>query len=98
MKPIILIHPFQVHAEQEQEFLNAWHTVDHYMQTQQGFIATQLHRALNTDHLATFRFINVAQWQNVESFQAAIHNDTFKRLAKIVLKFSRGPGLYEVCN
>jgi heme oxygenase (mycobilin-producing) len=98
MKYITLIHPFKVDAQQEQVFLNAWKSVDQYMQKQKGFIETKLHRSLNIDGLTTFSFVNIAFWENVESFHAAIRNDDFTLMVSDVLKFSCGPGLYEDFN
>jgi heme oxygenase (mycobilin-producing) len=95
MKPIVLIHPFQVNAGQEEEFLTAWKAVDQYMKKQNGFIETKLHRSLNYNNLTTFSFVNIAHWESAEAFRTAISNDNFLLLAKDVLSFSRGPGLYK---
>lgn len=98
MEPIVLIHPFKVSDEQEQEFLTAWQTVDHYMKKQKGFIQTKLHRSLNYNSLTAFSFVNIALWESVELFHAAISSKNFASLAKDVLRFSGGPGLYENFN
>lgn len=95
MKHMTLIHPFQVGTEHEQDFLNAWKKVDAYMKNQKGFIETTLYRGLAHPKLTAFSFVNVALWENTESFHAATSNDNFMLLAKEVLAFSRGPALYE---
>jgi len=96
MEHMTLIHPFQVNAEQEQHFLDCWKKVDEYMKKQKGFISTSLYRGLSHPKLAAFSFINVALWENNEAFQLAVSNDNFMLLAKEVLTFSRGPGLYNL--
>ncbi len=98
MKPIVLIHPFQVVAERENEFLNAWKTVDQYMKKQSGFIETKLHRSLNYNDLTNFSFVNIALWESSDAFRTAISNDNFIFLAKRVLEYSRSPGLYEIID
>jgi heme oxygenase (mycobilin-producing) len=95
-KSVVMIHPFQVEEGAEQQFLTAWQAVDDYMRQQIGFVETKLHRSLNINALTTFSFVNVARWQNLESFQNAISTDYFQRLVKGVLVFSRGPGIYEI--
>jgi heme oxygenase (mycobilin-producing) len=96
MKPIYLIHPFQVSSDQVNDFLNAWEIVDQYMKKQSGFIETKLHRSLNYNDLTAFSFINIATWESTDAFHKAVSHDNFISLAKRVLKFSRGPGLYEI--
>lgn len=96
MQPIYLIHPFQVNSDRINDFLNAWEIVDQYMKKQRGFLETKLHRALNYNDLPAFNFINIATWENANAFRNAISNNNFKSLAKHVLEFSRGPGLYEI--
>lgn len=96
MEHMTLIHPFQVTAEQEQHFLKSWKKVDEYMKKQKGFISTSLYRGLNHPELTAFSFINVALWENNDAFQLAVNNDNFMLLAKEVLTFSRGPGLYNL--
>jgi len=95
MKSVILIHPFQVSKEQEQNFIQSWKEVDEYMQRQDGFIETKLHRALDITPLKPFSFVNIAKWENTELFRKAISSDHFKALAKNVLVFSCGAGLYQ---
>jgi heme-degrading monooxygenase HmoA len=97
MKPIVLIHPFQVETHQEQEFLNAWKQVDYYMQNQAGFIETSLHKALS-DGLKAFSFVNIAHWESADAFFNAVKNPDFQLLSKHVLNFSKGPGLYEIIS
>lgn len=94
MTAITLIHPFQVSQENEKKFLQAWAKVDQYMQKQNGFIETRLHRSLNIANLTTFSFVNIALWESVASFGDAVKNDEFSNLAKEVLIYSCGPALY----
>jgi heme-degrading monooxygenase HmoA len=96
MTPIILIHPFTVSSNEEQQFLHAWKTVDRYMKQQSGYLETKLCRLLKQANPGAFNYVNVAQWESFQAFSAATSSNEFKSLAKNVLGFSRGAGLYEV--
>ena len=90
---VTLINPFEVPAGTEDEdFLSGWQRAADYMREQPGFLSTRLHRALAPD--ARFRFINIAEWESPQAFQAAVTSDEFREIAK-----GAGPGapaLYEV--
>jgi heme oxygenase (mycobilin-producing) len=76
---VVLINPFEVPPGNDDQFLMGWERVAEYMREQPGFISSRLHRALSTD--ARFRFINVAEWQSPQDFQAAVANEQFQRMA-----------------
>ena len=90
---VILINPFEVSAEtEEDEFLRGWERAAEYMRQQPGFVSSHLHRALQPD--ARFRFINIAEWSSPQDFQAAVTSEEFRDISK-----GAGPGspaLYEV--
>jgi heme-degrading monooxygenase HmoA len=95
MPPVILINPFGVPKGREDECLAFWEKAAAYMKRQPGFIATRLHRAISPE--ARFHFINVAEWQSAEHFQAAVGREEFKRLVEPYMEvFPHYPGLYEV--
>jgi heme-degrading monooxygenase HmoA len=91
--PVILINPFEVpEGTRDDEFLAGWDRAAEYMRKQPGFVATRLHRALTDD--ARFRFVNVAEWDSPQAFQAAFSTEEFRAIAS---KGSPGsPALYEV--
>ena len=87
MSTVILINPFEVPAGEEE--------AAEYMRRQPGFISTRLHKALSPD--ARFTYINIAEWESAEHFQAAINGEEFKRLTEGSQKrFPHYPALYSV--
>ena len=90
---VILINPFEVpEGTDDEQFLSGWQRAADYMREQPGFVNSRLHRALAPD--ARFRFINVAEWDSPQAFQAAVTSDEFRELAKNAGPSS--PALYEV--
>jgi heme-degrading monooxygenase HmoA len=90
---VILINPFEVAEETtDEEFLQGWQRAADYMREQPGFLASSLHRALAPD--ARFRFVNVAEWESPQHFQAAVTSEEFRDLAQGAAPGS--PALYEV--
>ena len=79
MQGVVLINPFEVPPENDDEFLKGWERAANYMRRQPGFISSRLHRALSPE--ARFRFINVAEWESPQHFQAAVDNEEFRRMA-----------------
>jgi heme-degrading monooxygenase HmoA len=90
---VILINPFEVpEGIPDEDFLSGWERAANYMREQPGFLSTRLHRAVTED--ARFRFINVAEWESPQAFQAAVSSDEFREIAG---RGSPGsPALYEV--
>ena len=90
---VILINPFEVpEGTADEDFLRGWERAANYMREQPGFVGTRLHRALAPD--ARFRFVNVAEWESPQDFQAAVSSEQFREIAK-----GAGPGspaLYEI--
>jgi heme oxygenase (mycobilin-producing) len=66
----ILINPFEVPPTDGDEFLTGWSEEADYMLRQPGFGGSRLHRALSPE--ARFVFINVAEWDSPQHFQAAV--------------------------
>ena len=93
MEPVILINPFEVPADADDEkFLASWDRAADYMRTQPGFISSKLHRSLRPD--ARFRFVNLAEWASPAEFQAAVSSEGFRQLAAGA--GPNHPALYEV--
>lgn len=88
-----LINAFEVPPGQEEDFLKAWNEALEYMRQAPGYISTRLHKSL--DPRARFRFVNVAQWQSPQHFQAAIKSEGFAQISR-TMPFTSFPALYEV--
>lgn len=90
---VILINPFELPAgTNDEDFLRGWERAADYMRRQPGFVSTRLHRALAPD--ARFRFVNVAEWESPQAFQAAVGSEEFREIASGAAPGS--PALYEV--
>ena len=95
--PVTLVNCFQVPAGRESEFFSLWQNVNTYMRGKPGYLGHKLHRSLAPD--AAYRFVNVAQWESMQDFQAA-HDDGFRALVNQPqwADFRSTPGLYEVVH
>jgi heme oxygenase (mycobilin-producing) len=51
-----------------------------HMRRQSGFISTRLHQALLPE--ARFAYVNIAEWESAEHFEAAISREEFKKLTE----------------
>lgn len=92
---VILINPFEVPTGKEDEALAFWERAAEYMRQQPGFLSTRLHRAVVP--WARFHLINVAEWESVAHFEAALNSEEFKRLTQPYTEvFPHYPGIYEV--
>src|SRR5215813_10265243 len=90
---VTLINPFEIPAGQEEQFIQSWHETAAVMRAAPGYISTRLHKSL--DPQAKFRFINVAQWESVEHFRAAIQSPAFLQTTQ-KMPFTAYPALYQV--
>ena len=93
MANFVLINPFEVPENiDDDQFLEGWGQAAEYMRSQPGFVGSELHRALSPD--ARFRFVNVAEWESPQDFQAAVRSPEFQEM---VAGTPPGhPALYEV--
>ena len=73
-------------------FLEGWGRAADYMQSRPGFVASRLHRAVSPN--AKFRFVNVAEWESPQDFQAAVTSPEFQAMA--ASSPPNYPALYEV--
>jgi heme oxygenase (mycobilin-producing) len=93
MPNIVLINPFEVPQGQEEEFLKHWRAAAAHLRGAAGLISTRLHESL--DPQAKFRFINVAEWESPQQFQAAVRTEAFQQIAR-TMPFAASPALYRV--
>ena len=78
MSTIVLINPFEVPQGQEEAFLKWWHEAAAYLRQAPGFLSTRLHESM--DPQAKFRFVNVAEWESPQHFQAAMSSEAFQQI------------------
>jgi heme-degrading monooxygenase HmoA len=93
MPSVVLINPFEVPAGQEEEFLTRWREAAEELRHAPGFVSTLLHESL--DPQAKFRFVNVAEWESPQHFQAAMRTEAFQQIAR-KMPFAASPALYRV--
>jgi heme-degrading monooxygenase HmoA len=93
MPSVVLINPFEVPAGQEEEFLTRWREAAEELRHAPGFVSTRLHESL--DPQAKFRFVNVAEWESPQHFQAAMRTEAFQQIAR-KMPFAASPALYRV--
>ncbi len=67
--PVTLVNPFVVPPGREEAFLKTWSQTAEAVQGAPGFISATLHQAMRPD--AHFSFVNIAQWESEELYQAA---------------------------
>lgn len=72
MSNITVINPFEVPQEREDEAFSKWKSFAEYFRKQPDYFSTKLHKAINPD--AKFHFINVAEWESPEAFQASLES------------------------
>ena len=89
---VVLINPFEVPQGQEEAFLKGWQAAAERLKQAPGFISTRLHESL--DPQARFRFVNVAEWESPQHFQAAISEAFQQRHGQ--MPFTAFPALYQV--
>jgi heme-degrading monooxygenase HmoA len=93
MTTVVLIKPFEVPAGQEEEFLKRWREAAELLRHAPGFVSTRLHESL--DPQARFHFVNVAEWESPQHFQAAMRTEAFQQIAR-KMPFTASPALYRV--
>jgi heme-degrading monooxygenase HmoA len=93
MTNFVLINPFEVPEDVDDDrFLEGWGRAADYMRSRPGFVASRLHRAVSPN--PRFRFVNVAEWESPQDFQAAVTSPEFQ--AMVAGTPPGYPALYEV--
>ena len=93
MTTFVLINPFEVPEEMDDNrFLEGWGRAANYMRSQPGFVGSELHLAVSPN--PRFRFVNVAEWESPQDFQAAVGSPEFQAMAAGAPP--NHPALYEV--
>jgi heme-degrading monooxygenase HmoA len=93
MTNFVLINPFEVpEAIDDDRFLEGWGQAADFMRSRPGFVTSRLHRAVSPN--PRFRFVNVAEWESPQDFQAAVTSPEFQAMAAGTPP--NYPALYEV--
>ncbi|MEZ9723278.1 antibiotic biosynthesis monooxygenase [Vibrio splendidus] len=93
-QPVVLINTFSVEPVHEAATLAYWENARDILVKQPGYLSTKLHRSLSSD--ATYRFINVAEWESKKHFHDAIQAMR-KELPPLKIEgVSAEPNLYEI--
>lgn len=79
--PVVLVNLFTLDSADEPTFLQVWQSDAEFMKRQQGYISTQLHRAIGENPT----YLNYAVWETTAAFRAAFTHPEF------VAKLSRYP-------
>lgn len=72
--PIVFFNTFHVAPDEIDAFMEAWEVDGEFMKRQPGYISTQLHRGI----AGSTTFINVAEWESVAAFRAAVTSPEFQ--------------------
>ncbi|KAL9644706.1 hypothetical protein ABK040_012443 [Willaertia magna] len=68
---VVLMNPFRIPIGEAERFEKGWKDCAEFLKTQDGFIKTYLHKALDLEK-AHFQYVNYAIWENPVKFQQAI--------------------------
>ncbi len=93
-KVITLINPFEVPENMLEESIAFWEQARDFLQTQPGYISTDLHQSIIGD--ARFVLINVAKWESAEAFMAAAKKMQAEANLPKVEGLMQNPALYKV--
>lgn len=88
---VVWINLYEVPPEEDDEFVAGWTKVRDIVAGRPGYVGSRLHRSRDPD--ATFRFINVAPWQDLETFTAAVATQQFAEAATAIYHQAH-PGLF----
>ena len=73
---ITFVNPLRVPSDRTEEFLRKWRVGADYVSSQPGFVASTLHRSLDSN--GTHQFFTVAVWQTREDFDRAVATPWWK--------------------
>lgn len=71
---VVLVNVFTLDAADEDAFLTAWRADARLMKSRDGFISTQLHRAVGPSPC----YFNYAVWETLDAFRAAFSDPAFQ--------------------
>ena len=90
--PVVLVNLFTLDKADEAAMLEAWTEDARFMQSQPGFISTQLHRAIGEG----CAYLNYAIWESNAAFRAAFEHPEFQaKLSDYPSSVVAAPHLFE---
>lgn len=89
---VVLIDPFEVPENADEQFLAGWDRGRGVVVQQQGHLGARLHRSLTA---AGFRFVHIARWSSPLMFARALQRPEFQEAAA-AMPFPSHPTLYQV--
>lgn len=90
--PVVLVNLFTLDKDDEEAMLQDWTEDAKYMQRQDGFISTQLHRATGEG----CAYLNYAIWESTAAFEAAFSSPEFQaKLSDYPSSVVTSPHLFE---
>ena len=92
--PITLINCFEVPEGKEEEFRAGWLRLTENLQGAAGYLGTTFYKRA-VGFVGRFAFINVAKWQDRESWQAAVSTPAFREIVESMKDFPGYAGLFE---
>ncbi len=88
---VILINPFEVTDDRDEEFLAGWERARDFLREQPGYLGTRLHRSIYSP--VEFRYVNRGTFATAEAFGRAISDPAFPGSA---MPYKAHPMLYEI--
>jgi heme-degrading monooxygenase HmoA len=87
---VVLINPFEVPTDADEQFLTGWDRARAVFAQQQGYLGTRLHRSAAP---AAFRFVTIARWSSPLMFARALKRREFQHAAA-AMPYPSHPALY----
>jgi heme-degrading monooxygenase HmoA len=76
--PVVIVNRFVVPPSVESDFVNAWQSDRDWFAQQPGFVSARLIKGLAGSHT----FLNIAEWQSIEHFRAAVTQPEVREFTK----------------
>jgi heme-degrading monooxygenase HmoA len=90
--PVVLVNVFTLDPADEESFLKVWQDDADFMKRQDGFISTQLHRAIGESPT----YLNYAVWETTGDFRAAFSHPGFRaKLSAYPSSATASPHLFQ---
>lgn len=91
--PYVLINPFHVPREDQDNLVSRWEALTRVLRKQPGFMDARLHRSIDPD--AWFPFVSATFWASPEDFEKAMAKDEVSQLVG-ELKLAGYPAIYRI--
>ena len=91
-----VIVAYEVNAEDEQRFKNAWKKAQDFLKKQEGLSSTTLYKAASAN--PQFRFVNIARWESADHFRTATQSVGFHEASGSLAPYPVYASVYEVAE